>query len=804
LYQEIETNDGDEKQQQPQQGYTYKDAPQEEEVQDSSNNKDLLNTNGNVFPELVQEIRTKCKEWYALAHPECTTNDDIPSLNVCLLNFYEDGQQRIGWHSDREEIGRTTPIISVSLGTTRQFLIRSQTNGRTDRCSLTLSSGSLTMMTPECQLHYLHSVPKESNVSEGRINLTFRCKDKLKNNNNNSQDDNGADDNKQTTDGEELHERRDTFIDRITDGIKPTTKPWTASTTSNSDDGVGVDDEGDSPTSIKSSYIFGEEEEQNINNHNDNNNDVEEEEDGGTIRFVIKTNMGAERYCAAEIRERLQSDTYTSSGSRVHFINNSNGIPPNTKHNSIKDCNDEDDCYCYYKVETRPFELDGYISVVVVKYDDKDTDTDDSTNNKLSFHSVTVMVRDILLDLKTAHHVMRYHCHFRLRDCFKYVHKYLEKGMDPQQQQIIIDEMKEEKIPKETLYELVKEQLTNNTISFLPQEEQEKEESSSSTSSTTTTFRVTSDRVGGPHSFQTPEVEYEIGGAISEAYEHKGWIPKMTNYDICIRADIISNVCIIGTQCNIHDLSKGRHFMRFRNAVTIKTNLAYAMIRLANIQQGAKLLDPFCGSGTLLLEALEINKGQLSGCLGMDVSRRSANGARENAEAEGYSSDIVKFVCSDARSLRRHVDGDESVDAIVSNLPWGIMTGQNQSVSSLQTLYEVFLRNSWYVLKPGGRIVMLVLRGLQIMRIVRKLSGRFKLLHINVIRTTNNLPSLVVIEKLSTDIIRDSLKGQLAHLNQYVNVSPEIYQSIHNEDVDDDEPILKKERKGGGGGGGER
>ena len=72
------------------------------------------------------------------------------------------------------------------------------------------------------------------------------------------------------------------------------------------------------------------------------------------------------------------------------------------------------------------------------------------------------------------------------------------------------------------------------------------------------------------------------------------------------------------------------------------------------------------------------------------------------------------------------------------------------------------------------------------MRIVRKLSGRFKLLHVNVVRTTNNLPSILVVEKLPVDEIRDSIKGQLAHLNQYVNVSPEIYKCIHTEDVDDD------------------
>jgi len=194
------------------------------------------------------------------------------------------------------------------------------------------------------------------------------------------------------------------------------------------------------------------------------------------------------------------------------------------------------------------------------------------------------------------------------------------------------------------------------------------------------------------------------------------------------------------------------------------------MVRCANIRPGARIADPFCGSGTLLLEALEVYEKKLQ-CTGLDVSRRSVEGARQNALAEGCSPEICHFVCTDARGLRRHLT-DDSLDAIITNLPWGVQTG-HKNVNDLQTMYEIFLRTSWYVLKDGGRIVMFVLRGLQLTRIVRKLGGRYKLLRVNVIRTANNLPCIVVIEKLATDELRESVKGQLAHLNQYVSVSPE-------------------------------
>ena len=272
----------------------------------------------------------------------------------------------------------------------------------------------------------------------------------------------------------------------------------------------------------------------------------------------------------------------------------------------------------------------------------------------------------------------------------------------------------------------------------------------------------------------------EIGGALSEFYAHVQ--PKMNDFDINIRADVIATKIIIGTQINVDDLSKERHFLRFRNAVTIKTNLAYAMIRCANIKNGDLLVDPFCGSGTILLEALDFYQKRIH-CLGMDVSRRSANGARENAFAEGFHEDLCQFHCCDARNFRKHLQ-EESVDAIVTNLPWGIMTG-HKNVSDLQSMYEVFLRTAWYVLKDRARIVMLVLRGLQLTRIIRKLSGRYRLLSVNVVRTTNNLPSIVVVEKLAVDEVRMSVKRQLAYLAQFVNVSSEMYHAVHYEKIDE-------------------
>jgi hypothetical protein len=60
----------------------------------------------------------------------------------------------------------------------------------------------------------------------------------------------------------------------------------------------------------------------------------------------------------------------------------------------------------------------------------------------------------------------------------------------------------------------------------------------------------------------------EVGGAMMEFYDK--CVPKMEEYDVNVRVDVVGNMVIIGTQSNFQDLSMERHFLRFRNAVTVK------------------------------------------------------------------------------------------------------------------------------------------------------------------------------------------------------------------------------------------
>lgn len=89
-----------------------------------------------------------------------------------LLNYYEDGGTKLGFHADNEPIiVPDSPIASVSLGSSRRFVLRHNATGATRE--LTLGHGSLLVMSGTTQRFWQHAVPPARGAGP-RINLTFR------------------------------------------------------------------------------------------------------------------------------------------------------------------------------------------------------------------------------------------------------------------------------------------------------------------------------------------------------------------------------------------------------------------------------------------------------------------------------------------------------------------------------------------------------------------------------------------------------------------------------------------------------
>ena len=95
------------------------------------------------------------------------------SFNSVLVNLYRDGDDYVGWHADNElELGDRPYIASLSFGAARRLAFRHKQSSQNG--SMVLASGSLLIMQPDFQHQWLHSIPVDHSISQGRINLTFR------------------------------------------------------------------------------------------------------------------------------------------------------------------------------------------------------------------------------------------------------------------------------------------------------------------------------------------------------------------------------------------------------------------------------------------------------------------------------------------------------------------------------------------------------------------------------------------------------------------------------------------------------
>ena len=94
-------------------------------------------------------------------------------FNSCLLNLYHNGNEGMGWHSDDEKsLGKNNTIASLSFGAERKFSFKHKQTKQT--VSVVLEHGSLLIMKGATQSNWLHNLPKSKNITQPRINLTFR------------------------------------------------------------------------------------------------------------------------------------------------------------------------------------------------------------------------------------------------------------------------------------------------------------------------------------------------------------------------------------------------------------------------------------------------------------------------------------------------------------------------------------------------------------------------------------------------------------------------------------------------------
>ncbi|XP_050169058.1 tRNA (guanine(6)-N2)-methyltransferase THUMP3 isoform X2 [Myiozetetes cayanensis] len=217
-------------------------------------------------------------------------------------------------------------------------------------------------------------------------------------------------------------------------------------------------------------------------------------------------------------------------------------------------------------------------------------------------------------------------------------------------------------------------------------------------------FRVTCNRAGDKHSFTSNEAARDFGGAVQEHFQ---WKADMTNFDVEVLLNIHNNEVVVGIALTEESLHR-RNITHF-GPTTLRSTLAYGMLRLCDPQPTDIIVDPMCGTGAIPIEGAAEWPCcyHIAGDNNPQAVKRAANNVcsllRKNeskdSTALGVPLDIIQWdICN--LPLRTGC-----VDIVVTDMPFGKRIG---SKKKNWDLYPACLMEMGRICTPGtGRAVLL-------------------------------------------------------------------------------------------------
>jgi len=154
----------------------------------------------------------------------------------------------------------------------------------------------------------------------------------------------------------------------------------------------------------------------------------------------------------------------------------------------------------------------------------------------------------------------------------------------------------------------------------------------------------------------TLELENSMGDMISKFTNAK---VKLENPDITIYLIFTNEENFFGFSEKIKERKRPKKTKKYPHELDWK--LTRVMINLTGLKKGQTLCDPFCGTGTTLLESESMGIN----AIGIDFDQKMCEISKENLKNNGYKSEILK---SDFQEL---VKISEKFDGIVTDLPYG-------------------------------------------------------------------------------------------------------------------------------------
>jgi len=156
--------------------------------------------------------------------------------------------------------------------------------------------------------------------------------------------------------------------------------------------------------------------------------------------------------------------------------------------------------------------------------------------------------------------------------------------------------------------------------------------------------------------FNILELENSMGDMISKFSHAK---VKLENPDITVYLIFTDKENFFGFSKRIKEIRPNKIK---KHPHELDWKLTRVMINLIGLKKGETVCDPFCGTGTTLLEAESMGIH----AIGLDFDEKMYNISKENLKANGYKSKIFKL------DFQEFVNISEKFDGIVTDLPYGI------------------------------------------------------------------------------------------------------------------------------------
>lgn len=192
----------------------------------------------------------------------------------------------------------------------------------------------------------------------------------------------------------------------------------------------------------------------------------------------------------------------------------------------------------------------------------------------------------------------------------------------------------------------------------------------------------------------------------------KGLVERKAEVLFCVGKEqtFVSTTVAVHDPFEFQKRDIGRPFQR--KIFGMPPRLARIMINLAFCTAGKSLLDPFCGVGTILQEAL-LTKARV---IGMDVNPWCVEASKENLEwlKKQYSLEDAAYavLLGDSRRLTEKIR--QNVDCIATEPDLGpplrhvaTTTYATKIISKLTPLYYDFLESAHQTLTKDGRLVLI-------------------------------------------------------------------------------------------------